>query len=129
MLVQTVGSFTPATSSGSGAAQGDLPAVSQGTQASSAGQVSNGAVQPGQTAGTTPSVEAVQQAADHINKALRTLTSNALEFTVDQDSGRTVVKVVDVGTKDVIRQIPSEETLSIARALDRLQGLLIKHEA
>ena len=32
-------------------------------------------------------------------------------------------------TNEVIRQIPSEEMLEIAKALDRLQGLLVKQKA
>jgi hypothetical protein len=37
--------------------------------------------------------------------------------------------VVDGVTKEVIRQIPNEEVLAIARAMDRLQGLLLKGKA
>ncbi len=71
----------------------------------------------------------VQQAADKINKALRNLVSSNLEFSVDQDSGQTIVRVVDIETKDVIRQIPNEETVAIAKSLDKLQGLLIQQKA
>ncbi|HEX7633662.1 MAG TPA: flagellar protein FlaG, partial [Noviherbaspirillum sp.] len=45
------------------------------------------------------------------------------------DTDRPVVKVVDQQTKTVIRQIPTEETLEIAKALDRVQGLLIRQKA
>ena len=55
--------------------------------------------------------------------------SNAIEFSMDEDTGETVVKVVDTATKEVIRQIPSEEMLNIAKALDKIQGLLIKQSA
>lgn len=51
-----------------------------------------------------------------------------LQFNIDKDSGRTVIKVVDTSTQEVIRQIPSEEMLSMAKALDQLQGLLIKQK-
>ncbi len=51
-----------------------------------------------------------------------------LQFSIDQDSGRTVVKVVDSVTKEVVRQIPSEEMLAISRAIDKLQGLLLKQK-
>jgi len=37
--------------------------------------------------------------------------------------------VVDMATKDVIRQIPTPEVLAIAKALDKLQGLLVKDKA
>ncbi|WP_298310834.1 flagellar protein FlaG [Propionivibrio sp.] len=55
--------------------------------------------------------------------------SGSLEFSMDDSTGKTVIKVVDSSTNELIRQIPSEEMLEIARALDRLQGLLIRQKA
>ncbi len=43
--------------------------------------------------------------------------------------GKVVVQVVDARTQTVIRQMPSEELLAIAKALDRVQGLLVHQEA
>ena len=64
-----------------------------------------------------------------ISKAIQTFSRN-LEFSVDEAAvGKTVVKVVDRETGDMIRQIPSEEALAIAKALDQLQGLLIRQKA
>jgi flagellar protein FlaG len=40
-----------------------------------------------------------------------------------------VVKVVDNDTKEVIRQIPSEEMLKIAKYIDEITGLLFKDMA
>ncbi len=40
-----------------------------------------------------------------------------LRFTVDDDSGKTVIKVMDLATQQVIRQIPNEEALKAARSL------------
>ena len=56
-------------------------------------------------------------------------TASDIEFSVDEESGQTIVKVVDRETDEVIRQIPSQEMLDLAKALDRLQGLLIKQKA
>jgi flagellar protein FlaG len=56
-------------------------------------------------------------------------TASDISFSIDGDSGRTVVKVIDRTTKDVIRQIPSQEMLELAQAMDKLQGLLIKQKA
>lgn len=75
-----------------------------------------------------PSAGQVGQALQSINKALQALSSN-LEFTVDTDTNRTIVKVVDQQTKEVIRQMPTVEALEIAKAMDRLQGLLIRQKA
>lgn len=55
--------------------------------------------------------------------------SGSLEFSMDDSTGKTVIKVIDRSTKELIRQIPSEEMLEIARALDRLQGLLVYQKA
>ena len=56
-------------------------------------------------------------------------TTSDVQFSIDKDSGSTVVKVIDRNTKEVIRQIPSQEMLDMAKALDRLQGLLLKNQA
>jgi len=52
-----------------------------------------------------------------------------LQFSVDQASGRTVIKVVDSETDQVIRQIPSEETLRIAEQLDSPESLMFSEQA
>lgn len=74
-----------------------------------------------------PSLPQVLQAMQNINKTLQLLAPN-LEFSVDTDSHRTIVRVVDQQTKEVIRQMPSTEALEIAKALDRVQGLLIREK-
>jgi flagellar protein FlaG len=55
-------------------------------------------------------LEAVQNLNDFVQK-----TRRELNFSVDEQTGRTVVKVIDHETKDVIRQIPAEEILDVAR--------------
>jgi flagellar protein FlaG len=55
--------------------------------------------------------------------------SSSLQFSLDQDTGRTVVKMVDTQTAEVLRQFPSEEMLAISKSIDRMQGLLINREA
>lgn len=48
------------------------------------------------------------------------LIDKKLQFSVDEDSGRQVVTVTDKLSGDVIRQIPSEEVLRLARNLSDL---------
>jgi flagellar protein FlaG len=50
-----------------------------------------------------------------------------LSFHVDDASGRTVITVLDATTSEVVRQIPSEEVLALARALELERGLLDAH--
>lgn len=72
--------------------------------------------------------KALQAATDKINLTMQGLGNN-LQFVVDTDTSMNIVRVVDSSTKETIRQFPSEETLAIAKALDKLQGLLIREKA
>ena len=72
--------------------------------------------------------EKVQQAVDQIQNFTDKAARN-LKFTIDSDTGKTVVKVLDSQTQEVIRQFPSEEAISIARTLDKVQGLLFSDKA
>jgi len=74
------------------------------------------------------------------------MMNRQLQFDVDDDSGRTVVRVLDKDSGNVIRQIPSDEILALARQMkemmesesakvagkgmrDQPVGLLMKTEA
>lgn len=78
--------------------------------------------------GAAPDAAQLQQALSSINQTMQKLAPG-LEFAIDPDSSRTVIKVVDQQTGDVIRQMPSAEALEIAKALDKVQGLLISQRA
>ncbi len=71
----------------------------------------------------------VAAAVQSANAYIQESTSSSLQFSLDQDSGRTVVKMVDTETEEVLRQFPSEEMLAISKSIDRMQGLLINREA
>ena len=83
-----------------------------------------------------PSREELQQAARQVQEKLQARASN-LVFSLDEDSGQTVVKVIDAQTEEVIRQMPSEEMLALAQSLDEFleasggsnpRGLLLKQQ-
>jgi flagellar protein FlaG len=76
----------------------------------------------------TPSLEQIHDAVKKIEKAL-TPTAEDLQFSIDDDSGKVIIKLVDTKTQTVLRQIPSKELLDIAKALDKMQGLLVKQKA
>lgn len=56
-----------------------------------------------------------------------------LQFNIDDDSGQTIIRVVDSETDEVIRQIPSEEVVALARHLKSMsegeQGLFLQEKA
>ncbi|MDC9526661.1 flagellar protein FlaG [Pseudoalteromonas sp. Angola-30] len=51
--------------------------------------------------------------------------SRSLQFQVDEDSGRDVIKILDKTSGDVIKQYPSEEVLSLVSKLSETAGILI----
>lgn len=79
-------------------------------------------------AAKTDSIDQVQQAVEKIKSVTDQLAQN-LQFSIDDETGITVVKILDSQTQEVIRQIPTEEAVSIARTLDKVQGLLFNDKA
>lgn len=73
---------------------------------------------------TRPTPEQIAEAIAVANKALKSVSSS-VEFTLDHGTGKTVIRIIDSSSHQVIRQVPSEEMLAIARAVDRMQGLLL----
>ena len=90
---------------------------------------------------STPATTAVptetQQSTDHVNqledvKSVVNELNDRLEsqsiqvqFGVDDDTGRIVVKVQDSNTKELIRQIPSQEALDFARLARQGKGIML----
>ncbi|MBB5608690.1 MULTISPECIES: flagellar protein FlaG [unclassified Janthinobacterium] len=75
-----------------------------------------------------PSRDQLNQAVSELNQSPRIKNQN-LQFSIDEDSKRTVVKVVDQETKEVLRQIPTKEALEIARSFEMAKGQLIDQSA
>ena len=55
--------------------------------------------------------------------------SQGVRFSVDEDTGRTVVKVVDTQTDKVLRQIPTVEALKLWRSIEQMQGVMLRDTA
>lgn len=76
-----------------------------------------------------PSAEELKNAVAAINKVMQQ-SNPALEFRVDSDTQKTVVRMVDTSTGELIRQFPSEATLAISRGIEEFQqGLLLTQKA
>lgn len=75
-----------------------------------------------------PSREAVEQAVVKANRQMA-VVAPALQFEIDPDLGQVIVRLVDRQNQNVLRQVPSPEMLAIARALDRMEALLVRARA
>ena len=78
-------------------------------------------------AANLPDPKALQNALNNLSSHVQNLHRSLL-FSVDQDSGDTVVRIMDSDTKEVIRQIPSEELLAIAHRLKSSRGVLLTEQ-
>lgn len=78
--------------------------------------------QGGAIQGIEPNLSELKYAVSKLNEYVQN-SRRDLHFSLDKDSGRVVVKVVDSETREVIRQIPSEEVIALA------QGLGLKESA
>jgi len=72
--------------------------------------------------------EVMQVAAQQIQGYLRDSGRN-LNVTLDESTGKYVARVVNPETGEVVRSLPSEETLRIARNIDQMRGMLVNQRA
>jgi flagellar protein FlaG len=79
--------------------------------------------------------EQLEEAVSHLKEYVQN-QQREMDFSVDDQTGRFVVKVYDSQTKELIRQIPSEEMLAISRHLietleqqEEAKGFLIELKA
>ncbi|MDH5181189.1 MAG: flagellar protein FlaG [Gammaproteobacteria bacterium] len=86
---------------------------------------------------TAEQIEVTQETLQRVTSELKDFAQNMhrdLNFHVDDITGRVVIRVVDGTTDEVIRQIPQEEVLALARRLsdmleDSPKGMLLEGEA
>ncbi|MBY0341663.1 MAG: flagellar protein FlaG [Rhodocyclaceae bacterium] len=76
-----------------------------------------------------PDRKALEEAVRDMEKMINVTEPPQLQFSIDETTAKTVVRVTDASTGELIRQLPSEEALAIARSLDKMQGLLLKQQA
>lgn len=103
----------------------DVRANAQQSSGSAPAQTAQ-AVAP--TEKTEASRQQVEDAVKSVNEFLKPI-NDSIQFSIDDDTGISIIKVIDIATKDVIRQFPSEEMLSIAKAIDQMKGLLVQQKA
>lgn len=65
------------------------------------------------------SKEQLEQTVTELNGALQNVQRN-LEFSIDKDVGQIVINVIDKETDKIVRQIPSEEVLELAKNLHKI---------
>ena len=92
-------------------------------------KVANTVIKPSNVgAASQPTREVVAKAAADIQQFVQSMGRN-LSFSVDEVSGYHVVRVVNPSTGELVRQLPSDELLKIARDFERLNNVLVSQRA
>ena len=122
-MTNDVGTFKPV-----------LPSVAQSSPAAPAGRVEQEV-----PANANPDAQRKAAQAEKVKEPLENVVSNLnqlvrdlhreLQFSVDKESGDTVIKVIDSKTDEVLRQIPSEEVMRLRQRLEEAAGVIFQDSA
>jgi len=98
-----------------------------------AGRKDNSVAQAGQAQETQKtkaerSKEELEAIVDKMQESVNVMQRN-LNFSIHDTTGTTVVKVMDAGSGEVIRQMPTEDALVLAERLDEMRSLLFEARA
>ena len=65
-----------------------------------------------------------QEFLDTLEKDIDMIHNVGLQFSVDHSTGRTIIKVIDKDTGQLIREVPPESVLNLSAKLDEMMGIL-----
>ena len=108
-----------------------MPATEPAAAAQRSASVSapdTGPAPPSPVAESITDLQALRELVDKLSQTIGT-TGQQVQFSIDHDTRQTVLKVTDAESGALLRQIPGDEALSMARILDRMQGILISRKA
>lgn len=105
-------------------ASAPLPFAAKSATASNVETVQEGPVPVDTQA--QPNPDQLKEAVSKLNDYTQSI-SRKLSFSIEESTGRTVIKVYDAETDELIRQIPPEETLRLAEVIqERSTNLFIR---
>lgn len=123
-MLQPLNAGSPMAVAGNGARPSVDGAVKPAAPAVAAAVAQAKPAEPGKQFGHAELSNAVAD----LNKVAQA-ASQGVRFSVDEDTGRTVVKVVDTQTDKVLRQIPTVEALKLWRSIEQMQGVMLRDKA
>lgn len=68
--------------------------------------------------------EVSQAQLDELQRKIESVKSLRIHFSEHEETGRTMVKVIDKETEELIREIPPEDLLNVIAKLDEMIGIL-----
>jgi len=80
--------------------------------------------QHGQTEGETP----IDKTLEQLNQSMQAWATG-MRFDIDDDAQRIVVSIIDSNSGEVLRTVPSEAVLRVAKMIVQLQGKVVDTRA
>jgi len=103
------------------------PAAPAGRTAQ-AGGTKDGSASSGHARQVVQDEQPLNDVVSELNSLVREL-HRELHFSVDDESGETIIKVVDRETDEVVRQIPSEDVVRLRQRLQEAAGAIFQDSA
>lgn len=126
MSIEASNMTSPPMAKGTPSAESSPQAVAPGQPAAAVQAPANAADSAGVA---EASAEKLQAAVDKLNELMQAGGQRSLNFSVDNSTEKLVVKVMDVETQEVIRQMPTEEALKFAEHIEGMIGLIFDQKA
>jgi flagellar protein FlaG len=70
------------------------------------------------------STDEIEQIVSELNNFIQ-IFNTKIAFEIDKETRKTVLKIIDAQSNEIIRQIPPEELLAISKRISELLGLII----
>jgi flagellar protein FlaG len=70
------------------------------------------------------STDEIEQIVSELNNFIQ-IFNTKIAFEIDKETKKTVLKIIDAQSNEIIRQIPPEELLAISKRISELLGLII----
>jgi flagellar protein FlaG len=70
------------------------------------------------------STDEIEQIVSELNNFIQ-IFNTKIAFEIDKETRKTVLKIIDAQSDEIIRQIPPEELLAISKRISELLGLII----
>lgn len=106
----------------SGTSEGYVEAASTVNGGMQAGTMSG---QSGEQMSDQEAERRLKTAIQHANTQVKQTGKTRCEFSYHEETNRISIKVMDAETKEVIREIPAEETLQMVEKMWELAGILV----
>jgi flagellar protein FlaG len=76
-----------------------------------------------------PEIKISQALLNEMQQEIQMIRNVGLRFSVHETTGRTIIRVVDKQTEELIREIPPEQVLNLMAKIDEMMGILYDKRA